>query len=87
MKKNLKKEIRDKTAKARKEIRDKTAKARKGIKTNPILAIIIAAFIMFFIYFSFLSPMAQCKRAFKKLAPKTESNVLTIICQKELKNK
>ena len=75
MKKNLKKEIKNKA--------DKT---RKNIKKNPVLAIIIAAFIMFFIYFSFLSPMAQCKRAYKKYAPKTESNVLTIICQKELEN-
>ena len=76
MKKNLKKEIKNKA--------DKT---RKNIKKNPVLALIIAAFIMFFIYFSFLSPMAQCKSAFKKMYPKTESNVLTIICQKELKNK
>ena len=76
MKKNLKKEI-----------KNRAVKTRKNIKKNPVLAIIIAAFIMFFIYFSFLSPMAQCKRAFKKHAPKTESHVLTIICQKELKNK
>ena len=76
MKKNLKKEI-----------KNKAVKTRKNIKKNPVLALIIAAFIMFFIYFSFLSPMAQCKRAYKELAPKTESNVLTIICQKELKNK
>ena len=55
MKKNLKKEI-----------RDKTAKAREGIKTNPILAIIIAAFVMFFLYFAFFTPMAQCKSAMKK---------------------
>jgi len=76
MKKNLKKEI-----------KNRAVKTRKNIKKNPVLAIIIAAFIMFFIYFSFLSPMAQCKRALKKYAPKTESHVLTLACQNELKNK
>jgi Fe2+ transport system protein B len=77
MKKNLKKEI-----------RDKTAKARKGIKTNPILAIIIAAFIMFFLYFTFFTPMAQCKRALKNnYGSKMSSSVATLACQDMLKKR
>ena len=77
MKKNLKKKI-----------RDKTAKARKGIKTNPVLAIIIAAFIMFFLYFAFFTPMAQCKNAMKKnYGSKMSSSVATLACQDMLKNK
>ena len=76
MKKNLKKEI-----------KNKAVKTRKNIKKNPVLSAIIAAFIMFFLYFTFFTPMAQCKRALKKYAPKTESHVLTLACQEQLKNK
>ena len=73
--------------KLKKEISDKTAKAKEGIKKNPILAIIIAAFVMFFLYFAFFTPMAQCKSALKKNYPKMESSVATLACQDMLKKR
>ena len=77
MKKNLKKEI-----------KNKAVKTRKNIKKNPVLAIIIAAFIMFFLYFTFFTPMAQCKRALKNnYGSKMSSSVATLACQDMLKKR
>jgi len=56
-------------------------------KINPIVLIVGAALIMFFSYFMFLSPMAQCKSALKKKAPNTTSDNLVLACQHMLKNK
>ena len=71
-----------------KKILNKTSKAKKDIKKNPVFAIIVAGFIMFFLYFLFFTPMAQCKRALKKnYGSKMSSHVATLACQDMLKKK
>ena len=56
-------------------------------KINPILLIVGAALIMFFSYFLFFSPMAQCKSALKKKSPNTTSENLVLVCQEMLKKR
>tara|TARA_A100001035_G_C27500618_1_gene371802 strand:- start:400 stop:588 length:189 start_codon:yes stop_codon:yes gene_type:complete len=61
---------------------------RKNInKINPIVLIVGAALIMFFSYFLFFSPMAQCKTALKKKSPNTTKDNLVLVCQELLKKK
>ena len=52
-----------------------------------ILAYYEGALIMFFSYFLFFSPMAQCKTALKKKSPNTTKDNLVLVCQELLKRK